>query len=526
MKQTTTDRRNRILLISFSTHWIFHLGTELEILKRHIDQGSEVHLLHCNSSLEACQTNPFRDQQICQTCKLLRKHSLQDLLSTIQTHTLDEYISPSDQRDASSWITTAPAAALTAARYNNADLGWGVVSSTVSITRHPECNSPAAATLLKNFSAAAALTYTATLKFLAAEAPFDTAYIFNGRFATTRAAWRACQEHGLTDIRLHERGCDKNHYDIFPNELPHSISTFRSNATKAWDSLPDEKRLAAGAAFFNERRHGKPQGWLSYTEDQNDGLLPDNFRPNATKIVVFTSSEDEFVAIGDEWQNRCYDTQQQAIETLSSLCHKSLPLAQIFVREHPNAAKSGSRLVETQVIKSNQNCTLIPAESPIDSYALIDASDIVITFGSTMGVEATYWGKPSVTLGPFFGKGLDVTWEAADFDDVLAFLLSPPTARPQINAIKYGAYLQTRGIEFKHFHPTSLLDGVFGNLKLGQRLRSIQLALKLARRLSFAPPLAVLARSKKTIAALDKVTPFVRPILHRLRKVLPFLRLQ
>ena len=43
--------------------------------------------------------------------------------------------------------------------------------------------------------------------------------------------------------------------------------------------------------------------------------------------------------------------------------------------------------------------TVISPSEDINSYDLLDASDKVVIFGSTIGLEASYWGKPVILLG-------------------------------------------------------------------------------------------------------------------------------
>ena len=42
------------------------------------------------------------------------------------------------------------------------------------------------------------------------------------------------------------------------------------------------------------------------------------------------------------------------------------------------------------------NLTVIPADSPISTYAMMRKATRVVSFGSTTGLEATYWGVPSI----------------------------------------------------------------------------------------------------------------------------------
>ena len=71
-----------------------------------------------------------------------------------------------------------------------------------------------------------------------------------------------------------------------------------------------------------------------------------------------------------------------------------------YLRVHPHMKElpsSTSQLVDIQALSSRYSnvCVIWPEEN-IDTYALIDACEKILTFGSTVGIEATYWGKPSI----------------------------------------------------------------------------------------------------------------------------------
>jgi len=66
-----------------------------------------------------------------------------------------------------------------------------------------------------------------------------------------------------------------------------------------------------------------------------------------------------------------------------------------------------------------------------------------VSFCSTIGVEATYWGKPSLTLSDRFCSGVNGTYSVFNID-IMKFILS--NNLPEIdkkNALMYGFYQLT-----------------------------------------------------------------------------------
>ena len=114
------------------------------------------------------------------------------------------------------------------------------------------------------------------------------------------------------------------------------------------------------------------------------------------------------------------------------------------------------------------NLTVIDADDSVSSYALMRAAKTVATFGSTMGAEATFWGRPSVLLAPTFYSGLGIAWEPETVKKAAQLLQSPArfpsrTGRPRSCT---DIYLRSRGELFRYFEA----DGIFEGRFRGERL--------------------------------------------------------
>lgn len=56
------------------------------------------------------------------------------------------------------------------------------------------------------------------------------------------------------------------------------------------------------------------------------------------------------------------------------------------------------------------NITVIGADSDISTYDIMDNAEKVIVFGSTMGLESSYWGKPVILLSGSFYYYMNVCY--------------------------------------------------------------------------------------------------------------------
>ena len=70
---------------------------------------------------------------------------------------------------------------------------------------------------------------------------------------------------------------------------------------------------------------------------------------------------------------------------------------------HPNLVHSNNseKAVFAQLSKQlSKTITIYPPESDVNSYSLLENSDVVVTSGSTCGVEGLCLGKKVINLAP------------------------------------------------------------------------------------------------------------------------------
>ena len=124
-------------------------------------------------------------------------------------------------------------------------------------------------------------------------------------------------------------------------------------------------------------------------------------------------------------------------------------------------------LTELEEIGRNcSNVTIITADSPISSYALLDRAAIAIAFHSTMSIEATYWGKPSIIISASIYAPIGASYTPATHADVLALIRSNPEPKDKLASLKFGYYQMTSGFEQRYYR------GDLGKGRRGYTFRS------------------------------------------------------
>jgi hypothetical protein len=457
----------------FSSHilWYTHYETELEIMQRHLDAGDEVYQYVCNAQMAACDVNPNHGFSRCVNCMAKRRQG-RSLLSMEVPMKAYQKLHAGDLRRINDFMAKLPEDldVFKALRFDHFDVGYAVVSSIVSQLENPRPDIPTNRFLFESFTRAALEVYISFLHRLRADQP-DRIYIFNGRLAQVKGVFRAAQVCGIP-CHVHERGNTFRLYGVFEDHLPHDIKRMGEKMDKFWDKSEDETEKGKQAAyFFENRRKGVLLSWKSFTDKQVKGLLPEGFDPQKKNIMIFNSSEFEFASIGPEWGNTIYRDQNDGVARICADM-AAYPEYHFYLRLHPNLATADPANYEKVRQLHAPNLTVIMPEAPIDSYHLLDAACKVITFGSTMGMEATWWGKPSIMAGHCLYEHFDSIYKPKDHSELLAMLLDPELAPcDKVDARKFGYFYAAYGYPYKYYNPIDYKSGTYRGVQLEPKLK-------------------------------------------------------
>jgi len=459
----------RVTVFAPYAAWRPHFETDLEIVQDHLDRGDEVTVLSCPGHLPACDSNPRGEARPCVKCLGRRQHGLSLLDGKVTLKTLPPYTNeglPTLQ------TRFASVDELTAYHVGNFDIGWAVLSTLVSLRRDPIIDTVAQADEIERLIEASEHTYRSLVEYLA-QGNTDVLYVFNGRFTLVRAALRASQNQGVPCF-AHERGRDHHHYELYADSMPHDRDLIDRRIRQQWRESDTNaiNRESKARRWFEDRARGISQTWKSFITDQSASLLPEDWDATKRNIVVFPSSEDEFVAIGDNWRYPFYETQLEGIQRLiDSLSDQSHDF-HIYVRIHPNLTNVDNEQTRGLAALDAPFVTVVPPDSAISTYALLRRCEKAISFGSTIGIEATYWGVPSILLGPAFYRNLAGTYNPRSHDEFLQLLSRdlPPLERTP--ALMYGYYQATFGRPYRYYASSDLMRGTFRGSRVRQTMLS------------------------------------------------------
>ena len=269
--------------------------------------------------------------------------------------------------------------------------------------------------------------------------------VYNGRFLHDRAASAAAQALGIPVLYYDTGGIDTD-FDL-TDSVTHDWSDLQRRMLKLYEEWPADQRDVVGASWFQERLNHTASDNSLFTDAQEIGSTID--RPDADCLVVyFSSSGDEIAELELDW-DQFIGTQPEALKMLADECRKR-PGYQLVVRSHPHKRRKPKQdVIEwiTAVDEANPDIHLDP-HSPIDSYALMRQADIVVTYGSTTGVEAAFAGKRVIVLGPSAYDQLECATLAGTQAELSA-ALDDRNAGAWAGAVSYGLMMRARGFSFE-----------------------------------------------------------------------------
>jgi hypothetical protein len=474
---------NTLLVAPYSL-WTPHLETDLELALDSVEQGDQVTWLECRGELGVCDMNPDGRVSRCARCVSRRELGISRAGLDVRRVSVSELLTSADRAALDGLPEQFESLEqLRAFRFAGFDAGFAALSSTVWIAQDSDLDLTAEphASRMRGLLRSGCAMYLATRRILATER-YSSAYLFNGRMAPLRGAFRALREEGIY-TSIHERGCDLQHYALSPNALPHEIKPMDSRIRAAWRDAPEarEDRIRIAMDWYDQRVQGHSTNWRSFTEDQMQGRLPKSWDAQAHNIVIFTTTEYEFAAISDEWNNPLYKTNAAAVMGVIDEC-RSIKGVSLYVRMHPNTAGLDNQSTRQLLHAAGNNIEIIEPESDISTYSLAAHASKVVVTGSSVGIEAAVRGGAAILLGRCYYENLGSVHVPTSRAEVRKLLMDQQLqGLDPLGAHMYGFFMATFGERFTRFDASGLFEGKFMGEEIrpsrwSQRLRRLQLA--------------------------------------------------
>ena len=480
-----------VLVYAPFARWPIHFETDLEIIRNKLDQGCKVTVLYCDGSLYTCEPNYDHDRFLCASCKSRFKNGIKWLSSdrcitkSFERLTSEQRLSVEDIRK----TVFSSLDEVMGFTLDGAPLGIGAISSTITQFREPKLSIETCRKQLTDHLAGAVMVWYSLRCHLMDDSP-DELVLFNGRFASLLPALEAAKSLGIRAY-VHERAGALNRYSLSVNSFPHVLEHIKNQIEHVWEESPLNlnEKVAIARSWYKEREESLPQSWVSFTDQQTGGLIP-GLNPSVLNICLFNSSEEELEVVPGWKEELLYRDQNEGLQRLIRDLDPSR--VHLMLRVHPNLSGiSNSQIREImRIAEAHPELTYIPPESPVSTYALIKAVDGILTFSSTVGIEAVYHGSPSILLGHSMYEDLDGCIRPTSHKELVRLLHSSqkqdllqmiPDDKRHLSAMKYGFFGKKWGLPFLHVATESIFSARMKKGNEQVRLRASWLPRKLER---------------------------------------------
>ena len=453
-----------ILVASIFSYNSYSRGIMPDVLQTQIDKnpGANIYYLTNSNSFDICYFNIEKKPEVCYLCKTGVKNTLNLIEGNFKHLKIKDLVFPEDYITAQKFFEGKKRISFDQV-YEDFEIGAATLSTYISKTRDRELLN-VESYFVKELAINALALYLASKRFLK-EKNIDLVYNFNGRQDYVRAIMRASLSLNIDCFNV-ERARVGGYIETFKNTLSHDIQAKKDHVDICWEQKTwnDQEKIEIGSSFFTRQRGGESVIYPSYLNNQTKNFVPEEIQNGNDNVVLFNSSDDEFAALGEQFNNPLFKDQVEGISYLIDLFGTQFHQTNFIIRMHPNLRNVNYKYV-SDIKDQHQkypNIFVIYPESFIDSYALMDIATKVITFGSTVGLEATFYKKPSILLGKCFYYYSNVAYTPANKPELEKLLKNKNlSSLPQINAIKFGFYYLKGGEKSKYYNEIKIGDKVY-----------------------------------------------------------------
>ena len=354
-----------------------HVGIILDDIVTSRKEGDTVYFGYCHCALASCFMNLSGHVSTCRFCHYMYRQYLKKYGEGVHFMPIKE----TDLKHEDRHLDLHNSEDIKAVKYRQVEVGSSVLSMYYDISRDLDMANwdgfiGWALPLIENLCDFVDYVYQ-----LLEELKPDQVLIYNGRLFENRLFYDIAKNMGIEFVSLEGVGGHIEPYKKirFVGEWPLNIELYGRMVEDLWKQSPQtlEEKTRQASTFYEKRRNGiLVFDTKVYTKDQQKDLLPEGFDSSATNIAIYNSSQDEIAALGDEWQKgNLFASQYEAIEFM--LQHAEAGI-HFYLRVHPNLKGVTHKAhMELYDLQKYPNITVIPPESKVSSYALMDACNKV-----------------------------------------------------------------------------------------------------------------------------------------------------
>lgn len=338
--------------------------------------------------------------------------------------------------------------------YKGHNIGLAVLSSIISIEKSafPDLSKLRRQVKLRLYTSA--LIYERSLLLLSTQSP-DFGVFFNGRSANSFPIEAALESSGTPKVARENRPPLNTSTSSAPKirlsfTKIHNAAHNRKNIVSAAQQTPQHLITQYAQEYFHTVFSSS---FYSFNKNVIDGDIP-SYIHGKNVFLFICSNEDEALAIFPNKINSLFPTQFEAIHFLDAFIKAHYPDHLFLVKVHPSTVLKANREKKTWENLTLQSGRIINYWESFDSVALMKASKLVFTYGSSLTLLANYLSIPTILLNNAeIWSGMSIAFEPATISDIgttiSTALTSPPLSKQP--AENYASWVMQDGIEYTSF---------------------------------------------------------------------------
>jgi LPS sulfotransferase NodH len=454
-------------------HTLVHIPTglatpELEIMlataQDAIDKGQETTIVTCSGGKGyGCSLNPHGVALTCHVCKAVRAQGIATLRGNYSLVETPASL-PTPPLNLTRKQALQDRWTIKEHRTEGVDVGQAAYSSYIGLSRDQDLEGRLARRTLNRLLATSE-QLVPWFRALIHSRKITKVILYNGRQNQYRPLLRVSQQENVAIDTMEFCGQEARCVYIFRNQLPQDISVLEEMIEECWKNFTGNVAEVAQYFYSFKRAGGIVNDLRAYVAGQTRGLLPEGWDPIRHNIAIFNSSEDEYAAVGGEYDKTLYINQTDAMQRLCvSLADD--PDVVLWLRIHPNLSGVHWSFAEKLLLLEERfsNVRIIRGDSKVSTYDLLDACNTAVSFGSTMGIEAVYWGKPSILLGRCVYEKIGSVYTPRTHEEAVGLIRTRNLAQlPTEGALKVALFWSRGGQSIPHFTGSRTTGFFFNN---------------------------------------------------------------
>jgi Capsule polysaccharide biosynthesis protein len=445
--------KKRVAIYSPVSLWKDHHPQVVELAWREFSEGSSVTVIFCDKAFSGCPANRFNEPQLCTDCTKQSKYTTKRLLPP---NTKQVWFRKSKTKSK----IMNPVNDLEELKNQSLDgfpIGVGVASYLVS--KYQDIFVPQSIVQIEGSELLQqAIEFYEFSKNVLSD-QIDQLYVWGGRRHTEAPIIFAADRFEIP-VKSFEIGEGKRGKIHVSSSRPFTLKGLREDYNLWLNRVSEiggkEHLKGQGREFLKRSINGElsriDMPYFMRDAIPNHSKIRHLESDPKKKITFFTSSLWEYVMYSD-WD--AYSDFGNLYEFVAKFClDKKFQENKIIIRWHPNLVNAGSGELSRmkQVVKSLPHVLHILPNEKVNSYELVELSNIVITPGSTIGLEAALMGKRVITVGNTTYSNLKFSHVAEDYTSLTQLLQRElPILDPE-DAFLYAAYMENKGEDFRFVH--------------------------------------------------------------------------